>query len=183
MIDRTAIESQIEAGTARLDQLNTELANVDDKIREREALVAQLDWLQSFPGLGDDLTPHIEAVDKAIEAIVAETATPEIEAPAPEADIVEIPTDRESLRKMKLPELKALAKQEGIDVTGNKADIVETLFEELIGSDDEEDEAPEDSGIPEGFTPNEAAPAPTEQEAAPAPAAPAPQTGKSPFTF
>lgn len=213
MLTIEQINQTLEQAVARYEQLNTELAGVDDKIREREALRNQIDWLQGFPGFqGVDFgkvqehrlesgQSHGQVVDRAVAQVAEETAVPQavIQPEATEdssftatdegtEDGIEIPAARDSLAKMKLPELKALARQENIELTGrNKADIVDAIAEALYDDEPEPDEPPAYNGaaVPEGFTgAQEAAPAP---QAAPQPAvqgaAPAPQVGASPFTF
>lgn len=188
MLTTEQVTQTLEQAITRYEQLNSELANVDDKIRERDALRNQIDWLQAFPGLGQTAqSPQAVAqvVEQAAE-VTDETAADEDDAPAAEPEPIEVPETTEGLRKLKLPELKAIAKQEGIEVSGNKSDIVDTLIDSLFDAAQEDEGEPEvedspgDAAIPDGFTSTEeAAPAP---QAAPEPA-PTPQAKPSPFTF
>lgn len=190
MLTTEQVTQTLEQAITRYEQLNSELADVDGKIRERDALRNQIDWLQAFPGLGE--VASTEVADEATQPpqtttqVVEQTAAGESDAPAAEPEPIEVPDTSEGLRKMKLPELKALAKQEGIEVSGNKSDIVDTLIDGLFDAAQEDEGWPEagdgpgDAAIPDGFTSTEeAAPAP---QAAPEPA-PAPQAKPSPFTF
>lgn len=188
MLTTEQVTQTLEQAITRYEQLNSELADVDSKIRERDGLRNQIDWLQAFPGLGqahqakpvaDETTQSPQATTQVVE----QTAEVADDAPAAEPEPIEIPETSEGLRKLKLPELKAIAKQEGIEVSGNKSDIVDMLIDGLFDAGEPEVEdgpGDYDAAIPDGFTSTEeAAPAP---EPAPEPA-PAPQAKPSPFTF